>query len=81
MLKKLAKAFKTPDNKTLSKVANFILYVGGPSGTFVIYLLCALKIIEPSHQSDLIASWASFVGVFKLMTKFSSDKSASHDLK
>jgi hypothetical protein len=72
-MSKLLEKFKAPDNKLLSAIANSLLYIAAPLGTIGILILKSKGIIDAETSTELIAAWASLVGSFKLMTKFSSD--------
>lgn len=70
---KILEKFNAPDNKTLSKIANVLLYIAGPIGTLTIFILKLKKILTPDEAFELTGIWASVVGSFKLLTKFSTE--------
>ena len=69
----LLEKFRAPDDKKLAKIANGLLYIAGPIGTLAIIILRAKGKIEADIATDLIAAWASVIGGFKLMTKFTEE--------
>ena len=71
---KLSERFKAPDDKQLAAIANGLLYVAGPIGTFAIFIAKFNGKITADQAADLTAEWASFVGAFKLITKFSKQQ-------
>lgn len=70
---KLLERFSAPDNKQLSKIANVLLYVAGPIGTFAIFLLKFNGKITADQAAEFTTEWVSLIGAFKFITKFTKD--------
>lgn len=70
----LLEKFKAPDDKKLAAIANVLLYIAGPLGTFAILILRMKKIISADDATELTAAWATLIGTFKLLTKFTKNK-------
>lgn len=75
----LIKQFSAPDNKVLAAIANVMLYIAGPLGTFAIMLARILKKIDADTATELTTAWVSLIGAFKLITKFSTVKKEDND--
>ncbi len=71
---KILDRFKAPDNKQLAAIANVMLYVAGPIGTFAILIIRMKRIISADDATELTAAWATLIGTFKLLTKFTKPK-------
>lgn len=70
-MKKLIKLFSAPDNKQLSAIANGLLYIAGPIGTFGIFILKFKGKITADQAAEFTTEWVSLIGAFKFLTKFS----------
>jgi len=69
----LLEKFKAPDDKKLAAVANVLLYVAGPIGTFAIFLLKFKGKITADQAAEFTTEWVSLIGAFKFITKFTKD--------
>ncbi len=73
-MKKLKQIFNSPDNKVWANIANYLLYLAAPIGVFVILIYRAKGKIDADTSTDLLAAWASLIGAFKFVSKFSTPK-------
>jgi len=69
----LLEKFKAPDDKKLAAIANVLLYVAGPIGTFAIFLLKFKGKITADQAAEFTTEWVSLIGAFKFITKFTKD--------
>lgn len=76
---KLLQRFKAPDNKQLAAIANVLLYIAGPIGTFAIFILKFKGKITADQAAEFTTEWVSLIGAFKFITKFTKDNDSNNN--